>query len=169
MSARKYANAKACGGLQPPRLEILHRGLTVAVAAESSNRDVERRTSRRTKFSSAAISARKQGSSKSQDVLMLENLGRNPSVATVDLGDKNMIRKMTERRKPIGHSRRPSARHDQMTRRGQPAVAQGMCQFVGKHCAHAVAEEGEPPFEMRRKVRHQCVNELRNIRDRRLL
>ena len=158
MSARKYANAEACRGLLPPRrLEILHRKFRrllsppkAAIGMSSGGR------AGGTKFSSAAISARKQGSSRSKTSWCWRIRGRNPSVAVpaVDFGDKEMVREMTERRKPIGHSRRLSARHDQMTRRGQPAVAQGMCQFVGEHCAHAVAEEGEPPFEMRREVRH---------------
>jgi hypothetical protein len=40
MSARKYANAEVRGGLLPPRLEILHRRLMIAVTTESRNRDV---------------------------------------------------------------------------------------------------------------------------------
>jgi hypothetical protein len=152
MSARKYANAEARSGLLPPRLEILHRGLTIAVAAERSDRDVERRTSRNDEaFQRGDIRAQAR-EQQIQDVLVLEDLGRNPSVATIDFGDKNMIREMTERRKRIGYSRRPSAGHDQVTRRGQAAISQGVCQLVGEHCAHAVAEEGESPFEMRREI-----------------
>jgi hypothetical protein len=46
MSARKYANAKARGGLLPPWLEILDWGLSIAVAAEGNNWDIERRMRR---------------------------------------------------------------------------------------------------------------------------
>ena len=78
MSARKYANAEFRSGLLPPWLKIFHRGLTIAVAAESSNRDVERRTSRRDEvFQRGDIRAQAR-QQQIQDVLVLENSGAIP-------------------------------------------------------------------------------------------
>ena len=161
MSARKYANAKVRSGLLPPRLKILHRGLTIAVAAESSNRDVERRTSRSDKvFQRGDIRAQAR-QQQIQDVLVLEDLGRNPSVATVDFGDKNMIREMTDRRKPIGHSRRLSARHDQMNSaraaRGRaghvPVRGQALRPYCGRRRQTALRNAARGSTPVRQRVR----------------
>ena len=116
MSARKYANVEARSGLLRPRFEILHRGLSIAVAAKNSNRDVERRARRNGEVFQRGDICAQAREQQVQDVLMLKNLGGNPAVAIVDFGDECIIREMLKLRKAIVHSRCLSARHDQVAR-----------------------------------------------------
>lgn len=152
MPTRKDANVKTRFGLLPPWREILYRGLSITVSAESCYRDVERCTLRSGEVFQRGDIRAQAGKQQVQHVLMLENRGWDPTVTAVDLRDKMVIREMTQGRKPIRRSWRLSAGNDQVARQWQPAAAKFMRDFEREDCTHAVAEESKTSDQMGRQV-----------------
>lgn len=168
MPTGKDANVKTRVGLLPPWREILHWSLSITVSAERCYRDIERCTRRSGKVFQRSDIRAQAGKQQVQHILMLENLGRDPTETGVDLRDKMVIREMAQGRKPIRRSWRFSAGKDQVGRQWQPTVAKFMRDFEREYCTHAVAEESETSDQMGRQVRYQRIDERRNIGNWRL-